>query len=815
MTTTMTDLQTGRTFVFNEALPGRDAYEEALAQGFVGTRAAWLAYLRGFAFDPASADWESDRAYVANAAVRHAHKLWVAVAANSAVTPGSNPAVWQLLLDGSSAQSLTDAVAAALAHKGGAELAALDAEARRAAAALILTQTQAAAQALSPIEVLHPVALPIPAGWWDTRDRLLSGVSQRAIISNWQETSLLPRSLHQADLASSLFSTTAAATPAVIGGQVAFVDDTSRPRTVGPNLFPAGNFAAGTGYAGISAGVTIGAGVCAFSSVANNTGWTRNHTSAWTLGRLYMATITISGYSAGAVQLRVGSTGGSGGTFPAANGTWSIVLSGIASAAAMSLVAVGTTTLTASNLEIREITSAYSPLTQASSGQQPQRGTMPVTGVRSRFTQTENLSDAAWLKNGVTVASATGPGGATGAWVITASTGTSTKEVRQTPLISLQGQTVTLSTRVRRDGHAFLQALDTGDVQAFVNFDLAAGTVGTNGTKGAGSIVVEDATWCTISATFAANTVQAQRAWMLVPLATSGYGAALNATGTETITIFQPQVEVGSVRTAYQRVVSDLEVYEAGVANVDFLRFDTLDDTLAGPIAGGAGAVVVAGPGGIYAGPATIADGGTLTIGGASAALTINGAPNGILRAVGGAQFPSPRVFTWNTMPAMPTDEQMRRLELRNRARGGLGLLVEGPELITNGDFASAFTGWSDIGVGTRTLEIISGAARMVGTDGSNRARINQSFTAVAGAWYVIRATVVSRVAGLISLGIGTTSGGVSTLDVSLPAAPGEFNRIFAIPHATAHLSLRTGTTATDVTLDNISVRRIAPRELT
>ena len=40
MTTTMTDLQTGRTHVFNEALPGRDAYEEALALGFVGSRAA-------------------------------------------------------------------------------------------------------------------------------------------------------------------------------------------------------------------------------------------------------------------------------------------------------------------------------------------------------------------------------------------------------------------------------------------------------------------------------------------------------------------------------------------------------------------------------------------------------------------------------------------------------------------------------------------------------------------------------------------------------------------------------------------------------
>ncbi|SUZ33970.1 hypothetical protein ROE7235_03751 [Roseibaca ekhonensis] len=47
MSTTMTDLATGKTFVLDGALPGRDAYEEALAEGFIGTRAEWLASLKG------------------------------------------------------------------------------------------------------------------------------------------------------------------------------------------------------------------------------------------------------------------------------------------------------------------------------------------------------------------------------------------------------------------------------------------------------------------------------------------------------------------------------------------------------------------------------------------------------------------------------------------------------------------------------------------------------------------------------------------------------------------------------------------------
>lgn len=113
MTTTMTDLATGRTFVFNEALPGRDAYEEALAAGFEGDRAAWLAHLRGFAFNPATADWEVDRLYSANNAVRHANKLWVSVVDDVGTEPGTDAEVWVLLLDGADAADLAAAVLAA------------------------------------------------------------------------------------------------------------------------------------------------------------------------------------------------------------------------------------------------------------------------------------------------------------------------------------------------------------------------------------------------------------------------------------------------------------------------------------------------------------------------------------------------------------------------------------------------------------------------------------------------------------------------------------------------------------------------------
>jgi len=48
----------------------------------------------------------------------------------------------------------------------------------------------AVALTVAPVEAMLPVAFDIPTLWWDTGDRLLSGASERLIISNWQVTSL-------------------------------------------------------------------------------------------------------------------------------------------------------------------------------------------------------------------------------------------------------------------------------------------------------------------------------------------------------------------------------------------------------------------------------------------------------------------------------------------------------------------------------------------------------------------------------------------------------------------------------------------------
>lgn len=85
---------------------------------------------------------------------------------------------------------------------------------------------------LSGIDVMIPVNYPVPTGWWDTGDRLLSGESERAIISNWQPSSLFTNGEQGAvfdpsDL-STLWQDSARTTPVTADGDpVGCIDDKS------------------------------------------------------------------------------------------------------------------------------------------------------------------------------------------------------------------------------------------------------------------------------------------------------------------------------------------------------------------------------------------------------------------------------------------------------------------------------------------------------------------------------------------------------------------------------------------------------------
>lgn len=57
-----------------------------------------------------------------------------------------------------------------------------------------------------------------------------------------------------------------------------------------------------------------------------------------------------------------------------------------------------------------------------------------------------------------------------------------------------------------------------------------------------------------------------------------GLGITVGVPGTCSITFKQPQFEVGTTATAYQKVVTQYEVTQAGVPSVSYLAFDGVDD---------------------------------------------------------------------------------------------------------------------------------------------------------------------------------------------------------------------------------------------
>lgn len=130
--------------------------------------------------------------------------------------------------------------------------------------------------------------------------------------------------------------------------------------------------------------------------------------------------------------------------------------------------------------------------------------------------------------------------------------------------------------------------------------------------------------------------------------------------------------------------------------------------------------------------------------------------------------------------------------------------------LIENGTFATNdLTGWADISLGTGTVNASTGAARLTGTDTSNRGRLNTSFSTEVGKKYVVTFEVTADAGGIVSLGVGTSSGHVGLLDFAT-ADVGIYEKTFVASAVVSHVNFRT-TGATDITIDNISVKRVAP----
>lgn len=275
--------------------------------------------------------------------------------------------------------------------------------------------------------------------------------------------------------------------------------------------------------------------------------------------------------------------------------------------------------------------------TQATSTARPIFARVPVGGRRNLLERTEEFDNAAWVKTQVTVSANTvvAPDGTLTADKVALNTAFGFHEILNS-FTSVSGTAYTGSYFVKAAEHRFVQLLGPGAVFAeYANFDLVSGTR-TAGTSGFGAIQSVGNGWyrISLSAIALSASVTARISLALIESGTAGRAAVFTGDGTSGIYIWGAQLEVAATPSAYQKVVTQHDITEAGVPSVYKAFFDRTDDIL--PITLPAitgGTVALVGLNGIWIEDNWDYAGGTLNIG----PTTIAGLPAGILDVVGGA----------------------------------------------------------------------------------------------------------------------------------------------------------------------------------
>jgi hypothetical protein len=224
--------------------------------------------------------------------------------------------------------------------------------------------------------------------------------------------------------------------------------------------------------------------------------------------------------------------------------------------------------------------------TQATSTQRPIYGINPITGTRNLLTRTEEFDNAAWTKirSSISANIATAPDGTLTADKLVEDSSNNSHFMSQV-LLSVSGNaSLAISIYAKAAGRDFLAFVTADSAGGFNSsfFNLSNGTLGTVASGHTASIQSAGSGWyrCIIVQSQSATT----GAFTFYPgsAATNGSAAYLGD-GTSGIYIWGAQLELGSTATAYQKVVSQYEVTEAGVQSASYLFFDGVDDGMVTP----------------------------------------------------------------------------------------------------------------------------------------------------------------------------------------------------------------------------------------
>lgn len=271
---------------------------------------------------------------------------------------------------------------------------------------------------------------------------------------------------------------------------------------------------------------------------------------------------------------------------------------------------------------------------------------------------------------------------------------------------------------------------------------------------------------------------------------------ATNSNRTFTVTGYH--AEFGLVKTPYQKVTTVFDMTEANMPSFGFIRPDLGDDVLNATIpVAQTGDVLVFGRNGSWIeSNVTYGAGSTWAVG----TKTITGLPQNLLSAIGDIVG---IIAIGRTLTAI---ERTQALEYY-KARGAAGWLVEGAEMLTNGQFTTDLTGWTNENISRGTSTWVAGQAFLENT-GTGNTILWQSVPTIIGQAYSVKWDAVeANGVATARCFAGTNATNGANFSIISPTPPSTNKAVFIATAATTFISLVAFGATGSAKFDNVSLK--------
>ena len=379
-----------------------------------------------------------------------------------------------------------------------------------------------------------------------------------------------------------MFQDDTSGAPAVIGQPVGLMLDKSQGAPLGSEVITNGDFATDSGW-GLGSDWSIAGGV---ASATNSTNDNLRQNRTLVDGKSYLITFTIVSISSGAVLVRFGGDTQVSSEEFSEVGTYTVILEANSTSTSFILRSRDTFTGSIDNVSVKEILGNYA--IQTTSAKRPVLARHPEGGIRNLLSYTQEFDDDYWTKNNATVTAnqIVAPDGTTTGYKVNENAATTPHYIFQTGFTFTLGEEYTQSVYAKAGTNNFVQLLGTSAAfgsQAWANFDLSDGTIGSKGNATAAAVQSVGEGWyrCSITITATATSGGSGGITALVPLNTSSRVFSYEGNPSKHIYAWGAQLELGSTATQYQHVTDDsrYDITEPfGVNSLNYLKFDGVSD---------------------------------------------------------------------------------------------------------------------------------------------------------------------------------------------------------------------------------------------